>query len=140
MRSSIVSTSATAVKSFERVLYVDDEPDIREVVQLSLGLMPGVTVKVCESGEEALRHLPEFRPDIVLLDVMMPGLDGPATLARMRSDPSTHSIPVVFMTAKALPQELDRFMSLGAVGVISKPFDPMQLAQRVREIWATVTP
>jgi CheY-like chemotaxis protein len=116
-------------------LYVDDEPDIREVVELSLGLMPGLAIKTCASGEEALRSLSQFRPDVVLLDVMMPGLDGPATLLRMRADPVGKLIPVVFMTAKALPQEVDRFMSLGAAGVISKPFDPMQLAKQVQEIW-----
>ena len=124
--------------SLQKVLYVDDEPDIREVVELSLSLMPGLTVKTCSSGEEALRSLAEFRPDVVLLDVMMPGLDGPATLLRMRADLIGKSIPVVFMTAKALPQEVDRFMSLGAAGVISKPFDPMQLAQRVQDIWQAV--
>jgi two-component system, OmpR family, response regulator len=117
------------------VLYVDDEPDIREVVEMSLNLVPGVAVKTCGSGAAALQLLPSFLPDLVLLDVMMPGLDGPATLARMRNDAALKHIPVVFMTAKALPQEVDRFMSLGAVGVISKPFDPMQLATRVQEIW-----
>ncbi len=121
--------------ALQRVLYVDDEPDIREVVELSLGLMPGLAIKTCASGEEALRSLSQFRPDVVLLDVMMPGLDGPATLLRMRADPVGKLIPVVFMTAKALPQEVDRFMSLGAAGVISKPFDPMQLAKQVQEIW-----
>jgi CheY-like chemotaxis protein len=117
------------------VLYVDDEPDIREVVELSLGLVSGVTVKTCGSGTEALRTMSAWRPDLVLLDVMMPGLDGPAVLARMREDCALREIPVVFMTAKALPDEVDRFMSLGAVGVISKPFDPMQLGRRVQEMW-----
>jgi CheY-like chemotaxis protein len=120
------------------VLYVDDEPDIREVVEMALHLVSGIDVKTCESGTAALQLLRGFLPDLVLLDVMMPGLDGPATLAQMRSDPKVRSIPVVFMTAKALPQEVDRFMSLGAVGVISKPFDPMQLATRVQEIWRSV--
>jgi two-component system OmpR family response regulator len=120
------------------VLYVDDEPDIREVVEMALNLVSGITVKTCGSGASALQLLPSFMPDLVLLDVMMPGLDGPATLARMRSDAVLSRIPVVFMTAKALPQEVDRFMSLGAVGVISKPFDPMHLAARVQEIWAKV--
>ena len=120
------------------VLYVDDEPDIREVVELSLSLVSGIAVKTCGSGSAALQLLPSFMPDLVLLDVMMPGLDGPATLTQMRNDPALKHIPVVFMTAKALPQEVDRFMSLGAVGVISKPFDPMQLAARVQDIWRSV--
>ena len=122
-----------------RVLYVDDEPDIREVVEIALGLMSGVAVRTCSSGTEALQQLIDFRPDLVLLDVMMPGLDGPATLERMRGDPRFCNIPVAFMTAKALPQEVDRFMSLGAVGVISKPFDPMQLAHRVKQLWHSVS-
>jgi CheY-like chemotaxis protein len=128
-------TAGTTKPALSSVLYVDDEPDIREVVELSLGLMPGVVVKTCGSGTEALRAMTDWRPDLVLLDVMMPGLDGPATLARMRDDPQLRDIPVVFMTAKALPDEVDRFMSLGAVGVISKPFDPMQLGRRVQQMW-----
>jgi len=121
------------------VLYVDDEPDIREVVEMALNLVLGIDVRTCGSGAEALALLPGFMPDLVLLDVMMPGLDGPATLTRIRSDAALSHIPVVFMTAKALPQEVDRFMSLGAVGVISKPFDPMQLAARVQKIWQSAT-
>lgn len=117
------------------VLYVDDEPDIREIVQLALGLAPEMNVSTCESGIKALEVMPLMRPDLVLLDVMMPGLDGPATLARMREHSLLRDIPVVFVTAKALPQEIDRFIALGAIGIISKPFDPMQLAQRVQDIW-----
>jgi len=79
-----------------------------------------------------------LRPDLVLLDVMMPGLDGPGTLTRMRSDPALAQIPVVFMTAKAMPQEVARFRELGAAGVIPKPFDPMKLAQQVFAIWETI--
>jgi CheY-like chemotaxis protein len=125
-------------RTLTKLLYVDDEPDIREVVELALGLMPSLTVRTCASGVDALQVLREFPADLVLLDVMMPGLDGPATLERMRADAALRSVPVAFMTAKALPQEVDRFMSLGAVGVISKPFDPMKLAARVQEIWRAV--
>lgn len=120
------------------VLYVDDEPDIREIVQLSLGLAQQLDVQVCESGEQALQLLPLLQPQLVLLDVMMPGMDGTATLARMRSDPSLAHIPVVFMTAKAMPQEMTRFRELGAAAVIAKPFDPMQLADRIFAIWETL--
>jgi len=118
------------------IFYVDDEPDIREVVEMALALVPGLTVRSCPSGVQALQELPLLRPDLVLLDVMMPGLDGPATLAQMRSDESLRHFPVIFMTAKALPQEVERFMKMGAIGVISKPFDPMQLGQRVVELWS----
>jgi len=79
-----------------------------------------------------------LQPDLVLLDVMMPGLDGPGTLTRMRSDPALAQIPVVFMTAKAMPQEVARFRELGAAGVIAKPFDPMKLAQQVFAICETI--
>ena len=116
-----------------RVLHVDDEPDIREVVEFSLGLDPDFTVHGCNSGREALAVAAKWRPDIILLDVMMPGLDGPATLAQLRQNAETAHFPVVFMTARTRARETDRFRSLGAVGVIPKPFDPMTLAASVRE-------
>lgn len=117
------------------VLYIDDEPDIRQIVQLSLGLAPGLTIHTGDSGEQALSLARTLKPDLVLLDVMMPGLDGPSTLARMRAEASLARFPVVFMTAKAMPQEVARFHELGAIGVIPKPFDPMKLADQVFAIW-----
>ena len=117
------------------ILYVDDEPDIREVVQMSLSLVEGLDVQVCESGERALQLLPQLKPDLVLLDVMMPGMDGPSTLQKMRTIPALAKIPVVFMTAKAMPQEVARFRELGAVAVIAKPFDPIQLGNQVIAVW-----
>jgi CheY-like chemotaxis protein len=117
------------------VLYVDDEPDIREIVELALGLVEGLNVAVCESGERALQRLPDITPDLVLLDVMMPGTDGPTTLQRMRADPRFANIPVVFVTAKAMPTEVARFRELGAVAVIAKPFDPLQFGQQIVAIW-----
>ena len=117
------------------VLYVDDEPDIREVVQMSLSLVDGLDVQICESGERALQLLPKLKPNLVLLDVMMPGMDGPSTLLKMRNNPELAKIPVVFMTAKAMPQEVARFRELGAVSVIAKPFDPIQLGNQVIAVW-----
>lgn len=117
------------------ILYVDDEPDIREVVQMSLSLVEGLDVQTCESGERALQLLPQLNPDLVLLDVMMPGMDGPSTLQKMRTVPGLEKIPVVFMTAKAMPQEVARFRELGAASVIPKPFDPIQLGKQVIAIW-----
>ena len=117
------------------ILYVDDEPDIREVVQMSLSLVEGLDVQVCESGERALQLLPQLKPDLVLLDVMMPGMDGPSTLQKMRTIPALAKIPVVFMTAKAMPQEVAPFRELGAVSVIAKPFDPIQLGNQVIAVW-----
>jgi two-component system OmpR family response regulator len=121
--------------ALKTVLYVDDEPDIREVVQMSLGLAEELSIHACESGARALELLPQIQPDLVLLDVMMPGMDGPTTLLRMRQTPAFAGIPVVFVTAKAMPQEVARFRELGAVAVIAKPFDPMQLSGQVISIW-----
>ena len=120
------------------VLYVDDEPDIRQIVQLALGLAPALTIHTADSGEQALTLARELRPDMVLLDVMMPGLDGPGTLRRMRADPLLAPIPVIFMTAKAMPQEVAHFRRMGAAGVIAKPFDPMQLMHHVFALWDAI--
>src|SRR5689334_9817623 len=102
-----------------RVLHVDDEPDIREVVELSLSLDPAFTVKSCSSGGDALAAVAEWRPDLILCDVMMPVMDGPTTLARLRERPETACIPVVFMTARAQAREIEHLKSLGATGVIA---------------------
>jgi CheY-like chemotaxis protein len=115
-----------------RVLHVDDEPDIREVVALSLSLDPSFSVRGCSSGGDALAAAAAWSPDLILLDVMMPNMDGPTTLTHLRQSPKTANIPVVFMTARAQPRELEHFVSLGAEGVIAKPFDPMTLAAAVR--------
>ena len=115
-----------------RVLHVDDEPDIREIVELSLSLDPDLTVRSCSSGGDALAAAVAWSPDLILLDVMMPMMDGPTTLTHLRQSPRTADIPVVFMTARAQPRELEHFVSLGAEGVIAKPFDPMTLAAAVR--------
>jgi CheY-like chemotaxis protein len=117
---------------FFRILHVDDEADIRAVVEMSLGLDSHFTTRNVESGKEALAVAAEWMPDIILLDVMMPAMDGPATLARLRADKRTADIPVVFMTARAQARELELLNSLGAMGVIDKPFDPMTLAAVVR--------
>src|SRR5580704_14222390 len=116
-----------------RILHVDDEPDIREVVDLSLGLNPEFEVHACASGEEAIAAAADWSPIIILLDVMMPGMDGPTTLTHLRQNPKTSGIPVLFMTARAQTREVEHFCSLGAQGVISKPFDPMTLAGVVRD-------
>jgi len=115
-----------------RVIHVDDEPDIREVVEISLSLDSDLISRSCGSGKEALALSMDWPPDIILLDVMMPRMDGPATLAHLRANAQTAKIPVVFMTARAQSRELELFRSLGAAGVIPKPFDPMTLARSVR--------
>jgi CheY-like chemotaxis protein len=115
-----------------RILHVDDEPDIREIVDLSLSLNEDFKVRACASGEEALAAAAEWSPELILLDVMMPRMDGPTTLSSLRKNPKTADIPVLFMTARAQPREVEQFIALGAQGVISKPFDPMTLAFTVR--------
>jgi two-component system OmpR family response regulator len=115
-----------------RILHVDDEPDIRALVELSLGLDPELSVCSCASGQEALAAAADWTPDMILCDVMMPMMDGPATLVRLRECPQTHDTPFVFMTARAQTREHERFKALGADGVIDKPFDPMTLARSVR--------
>jgi CheY-like chemotaxis protein len=121
--------------NLREILYVDDEPDIREIVQMALGLVPTLSVNTADSGTRALQSMQSSKPDLVLLDVMMPNMDGPTTLQQMRSQPELQAIPVIFMTAKAMPQEVARFRALGAAAVIAKPFDPMLLAEHVLSIW-----
>jgi two-component system OmpR family response regulator len=120
----------------ERVLYVEDDNDIREVAGMALEAVGGLKVMLCASGEEAVRDAEAFAPDMVLLDVMMPGMDGPATLVALRAVPALADVPVVFLTAKVQPSEVAEFLSIGAVDIVAKPFDPMLLAASLRAIWA----
>lgn len=115
-----------------RILHVDDEPDIREVVDLSLSLDPVFSVRSCDGGRNAVAAAIDWPPDLMLIDVMMPGMDGPATLASLRQTPQTADIPVVFMTARTESQEIESLKALGATAVIVKPFDPMTLAATLR--------
>jgi CheY-like chemotaxis protein len=115
-----------------RILLVDDEPDMREVVDVSLGLDLEFKTRACASGADALVTAAEWRPSLILLDVMMPVMDGPTTLANLRKNPRTAAIPVVFLTARTQAGEIAQYISLGAQGVLSKPFDPMTLAASVR--------
>jgi CheY-like chemotaxis protein len=118
-----------------KVLLVDDEPDIRTIVELTLGV-EGWDVCAARSGAEAIKLAESERPDVILLDVMMPGMDGVATFAELRESPQTRTIPVVFLTARAQTHEVGRYLNLGAAGVIIKPFDPMTLVQELRRIAA----
>lgn len=123
-----------------RVLYVDDEADIREVAVMSLALDPALDVQNCASGQEALTVAAAWQPHLILLDVMMPEMDGPETLARLRASEQTRGIPVVFITARTQAYEIERFLSFGAIGVIAKPFDPMELAAQARRYLDGRTP
>ena len=120
-----------------KILHIDDEPDIREITAFALGIDPDLEVMSCSSGQAALAKLAHgYRPDVILLDVMMPDVDGPGTLEQLRATAGSTDTAVIFMTARAKAQEQVRLLGLGAVGVIIKPFDPMTLASQVREILA----
>ena len=124
------------VRPLRRILYVEDEPDIQAIAQIALESIGGFTVEICSSGGEALDKATVFAPDLILLDVMMPGMDGPTTLETLRNLKQTEATPVIFMTAKAQPHEVERFRNLGALDVITKPFDPMTLSDVIKGIWA----
>ncbi len=126
------------VEELRKILYVEDEVDIQEVVKMALEAVGGFDVKVCGGGESALAEAPVWGPQLILLDAMMPGMDGPTTFAKLRELDETRAVPVVFMTAKVQPHEVQGYRDLGAVDVISKPFDPMTLSDRVRAIWGRV--
>ncbi len=116
------------------VLIIDDEDDVRQVVRLSLGRVGGMNVVDAGSGAEGVRLATETSPDFILLDLMMPEMDGVETLSRLREDARTATIPVIFLTAKALPSEIERLRRLGALDVVVKPFNPMTLADELRTI------
>ena len=118
-------------------LIVDDEADIREVARLSLELIGGWVVSVADCGADAIGKARELLPDVILLDVMMPGIDGVETMRSLSDDPATRDIPVIFLTAKAQVGERRRLEEAGACGLIAKPFDPMSLPGQVAEILAT---
>jgi two-component system OmpR family response regulator len=120
---------------FKSVLYVDDDPDICSVVQATLHLVPGLNIQTACSGERAIDVAYDFRPELVLMDVMMPGLDGPSTFEQMRQSVLLANIPVIFMTAKVMPVEVAQLLQLGAIGVIVKPFDPLKLHEELCALW-----
>jgi CheY-like chemotaxis protein len=123
-----------------RILHIDDEPEIREAVRMSLDLDPEMTVRSCASGSEAIATIDDWLPDLVLLDAMMPTIDGPMTLAMLRKRRGTAAIPVVFTTAKVQTSELEYFKSLGAAGVMAKPLDPSTLAGALRDFLKSKPP
>lgn len=117
-----------------KILLVDDEDDIREVAQMSLEMTAGWEVVAAGSGAEALRLAASEHPDAILLDVMMPGMDGPATARELKAGEGTAHIPIVLLTAKVQAADRRRFDDLGVAGILSKPFDPMTLADEVASV------
>src|SRR4029453_5896455 len=117
-----------------KILVIDDEDDIRRIARLSLGKVGRMEVVDAASGADGVRRAEEEGPDAILLDVVVPDLDGPSTFAALQRSPRASRIPVIFLTAKAMASEVDRLKGLGARGVLTKPFDPMTLADQVRAI------
>lgn len=121
----------------KKILYVEDEDDIRAVGEMALQ-MGSWEIVCCSSGVEALNRVIEANPDLIITDVMMPGLDGPGVLKGLKENTATSHIPVIFMTAKVQRHEVENFQKNGAIAVISKPFDPMTLAEDIKKIWLSV--
>lgn len=124
----------------KKILYVEDVNSIATVAVMVLEDLGGFEVQHFLSGQEALDALPGFAPQLVLLDVMMPGMDGPEALRQIRQMPEGRDIPAIFMTAKAQMHEQDEYIAMGALGVIVKPFEPISLSQTIREMWNTRQP
>ena len=120
-----------------KIMIVDDEDDIRTIAAMALQLTANFTVALCASGQQAIDEAPAFGPDIILLDFMMPGMDGPSTLRVIQSHPVLSRVPIVFMTGKVQPEEIAACLAMGAVAVITKPFEAMKLAEQVQNIWDT---
>lgn len=117
-----------------KVLIIDDEDDIRSVAALSLGILGGVDVVEADCGRDGISKAASEQPDVILLDMMMPEMDGPATLAALRDNSDTNMIPVIFLTARAMTNEVEKLKQMGAKGILTKPFDPTALANQVRAI------
>jgi two-component system OmpR family response regulator len=124
--------------TIHKVMLVDDEPDIRKLGQLSLSAIGKWQVLLCSDGAVAAALAAREMPDVILLDVMMPHTDGPATLALLRANAATRHIPIIFLTATSEPAELRKLLALGACGLINKPFAPMGLPKQVAELVAKV--
>jgi len=121
-----------------RVCYVEDDEDIQRIVRMSLERIGKLTVDIVSDPLTAIERMKSFKPELVMLDWMMPGLDGPALFRKMREVAETRDLPVVFITAKASERELNELRSLGAIGTISKPFSPKDLPDQLRALWKTV--
>lgn len=116
-----------------KLLHVEDDADIREIAQMSLDLSGEFEVVQCSSGEEALKIAMTYTPDVLLLDMMMPGMTGRQTLEKLREKPEFSDVPAIFMTARAQHAEIEELLEVGAVDVISKPFDPMSLSDKIKQ-------
>ena len=123
------------IRPLSKILLAEDDPDIQEVAALALEAIGGFTVETCDSGTEVVEAARRFRPDFIILDVMMPGMDGPTTLKSLRGTVEFKTIPVIFLTAKAMKNEIEDFIGMGALDVITKPFDHETLSDQILAIW-----
>jgi two-component system, OmpR family, response regulator len=123
-------------RPLNRICYVEDDEDIQRIVRMSLERVGKMTVEVVGDPTQAIEAMKRFAPDLVMLDWMMPAMDGPALFKAMKQQPETSALPVVFITAKAAQRDLDELTKMGAVGTISKPFNPKDLPDQLRAIWA----
>jgi two-component system, OmpR family, response regulator len=130
-----VTAKPMTKRALRRILMVEDDPDIHKVTSLLLSEIGSFEVRACESAAEALQAAPAFDPDLILLDVMMPGLDGQGAFAAFRRMAETASTPVIFVTARVQPREIQEYQRLGSLGVIPKPFDPETLAETIQGMW-----
>ncbi len=116
------------------ILYVEDDPDIQVIARIALEDIGGFDIRACSNGREAIEVIAGFRPDLLLLDVMMPGMDGPTLLGHLRQTPNGAAAPVIFMTARVQGSEVEHYLSLGAIDVIAKPFDPLTLSAHIKQL------
>lgn len=123
------------MKELKKILYAEDEPDVQTVVELTIQSLSTYEIKICNNGKVLLDEVEGYNPDLILLDVMMPEMDGPTTFKNLQANEKTKNIPVIFMTAKAQAHEVQTFEQTGAIGVIVKPFDPMQLCSELETLW-----
>lgn len=123
------------MKELKKILYAEDEPDVQTVVVITVQTMSNYEIKVCANGKILLDCVEEYSPDLILLDVMMPEMDGPTTFKNLKLNERTKNIPVIFMTAKAQTHEVETFKQSDAIGIITKPFDPLLLCTEIEKIW-----
>lgn len=125
-------------RPLQKVLYVEDDEDIQRIVRLSLERVGKLSIEIVGNSMHAIAAMKTFRPDLVMLDWMMPEMDGPTLFRKMQEDPEVAALPVVFITAKASSRELDSLIAMGAKGTISKPFSPKDLPEQLRTLWSNL--
>lgn len=121
--------------SLKKILYAEDERDIQIIVQITLEAYSDLDLKICDNGKLLLDCVEDYKPDLILLDIMMPVMDGMTTFRNLKLNDRTKDIPVVFITAKAQVKELEMYKSLGILGIIVKPFETTTLTNKIQELW-----